>query len=147
MGVTYHDGGFPNCHPVDSLVDKSLKMDLYKVFNLPAHLWWPDSPNLLCSRGRIFCHFDIPHICHYAYSLWNLHLSCITRSSQCSQYCPIPSGQDRMVCVCTFIRNQDLVRDHCLVDSGIWHANLPLNLQDTSGQLDLWFLTGYKSNV
>ena len=27
-----------------------------------------------------------------------------------------------------FIRNQDIVRGHCLVDSWIWHANLALNL-------------------
>ena len=29
-----------------------------------------------------------------------------------------------------FIRNQDLVREHCLVDSCIWHAYLTLNLDE-----------------
>ena len=37
MGITYCDGGFPNCHFINFLLfDKSLQMDLYKDYDLPA---------------------------------------------------------------------------------------------------------------
>ena len=110
-----------------TLVDKSLQIDLYKVYNLSA-----PHPDLKVNSSMFLRENIWPsqHPVHmplcllpmkFAYALHHGGHHCALNTAL------YPVDKIEWCMYALFIRNQDLVREQCLVPSCIRHANLALN--------------------
>ena len=117
------------------LVDKSLQMDLYKVYNLPALY-----PDLKAQFSYVVegDYLAISMSCMYATmpTSHKFHICLASQGHLCVLNTALYPVEKIEWCVyALFIRNQDLVREHCLIDLHIWHANLILNLDGSIWEL------------
>ena len=109
------------------LVDKSLQMDLYKVYNLPVL-----HPDL---QVQFFYALEGEYLVSTSHTYATMHTShaigiCLASQSHVCVLNTALYQVDKIEwCVyALFMRDQDLIREQCLVDSHIWPSNLALNL-------------------
>ena len=110
------------------LVNKSLQMDLYKVYNLPAL-----HPELKVQFSYVLEgeYLAISISCTYAAmpTSHEIHICLASQGHLCVPNTALyPVDMIEWCKYALFIRNQDLVREQCFVDSHIRHASLALNL-------------------
>ena len=111
-----------------SLIDKSSKKDLYKVYNLLAL-----HPELKVQFYYIleveYFAIFISGTCAAIPTSHEIHIYLASQGHPCVPNTVLyPVDKIEWYAYALFIRNHDLVREHCLVDSCTWHANLAFNL-------------------
>ena len=109
------------------LVDKSLQIDLYKVYNLPVL-----HPELKVQFSYIlegeYLAISTSHTYAAIPTSYEICICLETKGHLCVLNTALyPVDKIEWCMYALFIRNQDLVREQCLVDSHARHANLALN--------------------
>ena len=123
-------------------VNKSLKIDLHNVYNLPAL-----HPDLKVQFSFVLKgeYLAISISCTYA-TLPTSHEIFICLASWCHLWVLNTAlylvDKIEWCMYALFIRNWDLVREQCLVDSHIWHANLALNFNGY-----IWAINSLASDI